>query len=245
LFRESANYLALPNRPRDRCGLGERVGNTTRPCADWIFRSGSRITADGHFLGEIPMLSLHAPTSERWLRQVDQNLDEILIDHAHCEKKAAGCAMNLLFAYVDRGDLCRELAEIVNEELEHFGLVLDLLKRRGIAFRKLRPSGYGRQLNDLVRKFEPDRAVDRLLVAGLIEARSCERFDLLRKYVADPELAAFYESLFESEARHHSTYVRLAKLFASEEQVKQRMGELSELEAEIIARGDPLPRMHS
>jgi tRNA-(ms[2]io[6]A)-hydroxylase len=123
--------------------------------------------------------------------------------------------------------------------------VLDLLQRRGIKFRKLRPGGYGRQLNDLVRKFEPDRAVDRLLVAGLIEARSCERFDLLRKHVNDAELAAFYDSLFESEARHHSTYVRLAKLFANESAVKNRLDELAALEAEIIARGDPLPRMHS
>ncbi len=191
------------------------------------------------------MLNLQSATVERWLCQVDQNLEEILIDHAHCEKKAAGCAMNLLFAYVDRGELCRELAEIVNEELEHFGQVLDLLQRRGIRFRKLKPSNYGRQLNDLVRKFEPHRAVDRLLVAGLIEARSCERFDLLRKHVGDPELAAFYDSLFESEARHHSTYVRLARLFDSETNVKSRLQELSLLETEIIARGDPLPRMHS
>ena len=191
------------------------------------------------------MLSLQSPSAERWLRQVDQNLDEILIDHAHCEKKAAGCAMNLLFAYVDRAELCRDLAEIVNEELEHFGQVLELLQRRGIKFRKLSPSNYGRQLNDLVRKFEPDRAVDRLLVAGLIEARSCERFDLLRKHVSDSELAAFYDSLFESEARHHSTYIRLAKMFQSEAKVKQRLQELSALESEIIARGDPLPRMHS
>jgi tRNA-(ms[2]io[6]A)-hydroxylase len=219
----------------------------TRVCnpAAWILGLLGRITALQRLPGERVMLSLHSATSERWLRQVDQHLDEILIDHAHCEKKAAGCAMNLLFAYVDRGELCRELAEIVNEELEHFGLVLDLLNRRGIKFRKLRPSNYGRQLNDLVRKFEPDRAVDRLLVAGLIEARSCERFDLLRKHVSEPDLASFYDSLFESEARHHSTYIRLAKLFASEEKVKRRLSELSALEAEIIARGDPLPRMHS
>src|SRR5438128_1658046 len=131
------------------------------------------------------MLGLHSQTAADWLAQVDQHLDEILIDHAHCEKKAAGTAMNLIFAYVDR----RELVPIVNEELEHFGLVLDLLERRGIRFRRLTPSAYGRKLNDLVRKLEPGRAVDRLLVAGLIEARSCERFDLLRRHVKDPELA--------------------------------------------------------
>ena len=191
------------------------------------------------------MLSLKTPSPERWLAQVDAHLPEVLIDHAHCEKKAAGTAMNLIFAYVDKPELCRELAAIVKEELEHFELVLDLLKRREIKFRRFPPSNYGRQLNELVRKQEPQRAVDRLLVAGLIEARSCERFDLLRQHVQDRELAAFYGSLFESEARHHSTYVRLAKLFAPEETVHARLDELAAQEAEIITRGDDLPRMHS
>lgn len=191
------------------------------------------------------MLNLQSESSARWLAQVDANLPEILIDHAHCEKKAAGAALNLIFAYVDRVELCRELSFIVDEELDHFRQVLDLLDRRGIRFRRLPPGGYGRKLNDLVRKLEPGKAVDRLLVAGLIEARSCERFDLLRQHVKDAELAAFYDSLFESEARHHSTYVRLAKLFAPEEQVHQRLEELSAEEAAIVAAGDPLPRMHS
>lgn len=199
------------------------------------------------------MLSLESKTSDRWLDQVDGHLEEILIDHAHCEKKAAGTAMNLLFAYVDNIELCREMTEIVEEELAHFHLVVDLLGRRGIPFRRLTPSTYGRKLNDLVRRQEPQRAVDRLLVAGLIEARSCERFDLLRQHMRrqvdgaafDKELADFYESLFESEARHHSTYVRLAKSFASTEAVQARLAELAAAEAAIVAEGDPLPRMHS
>jgi len=191
------------------------------------------------------MLGLCSQTSSNWLLQVDQDLEEILIDHAHCEKKAAGTAMNLIFAYVDRVELCRELVPIVNEELDHFRLVLDLLERRRIRFRRLTPSGYGRKLNDLVRKIEPGRAVDRLLVAGLIEARSCERFDFLRRHIKDQELAAFYESLFASEARHHSTYVRLAKRFAPDAAVDRRWSELSAAEAEIMATRDPLPRMHS
>ena len=190
------------------------------------------------------MLSLQSPTAARWLAQVDRNLAEILIDHAHCEKKAAGTAMSLLVAYVECLELGREMTLIVNEELDHFNQVVDLLGRRGIRFRRQSPSRYGRQLNDLVRKQEPGRAIDRLLVAGLIEARSCERFDLLRKHIQDRELADFYDSLFESEARHHSTYVRLAKLFGDEETVHARLAELSAAEAEIIARGDELPRMH-
>ena len=191
------------------------------------------------------MLHLQSETSARWLAQVDAHLDDILIDHAHCEKKAAGTALNLIFAYVEDQELCREMAFIVNEELEHFQMVIDLLNRRGIRFRRLTPSTYGRELNDLVRKQEPQRAVDRLLVAGLIEARSCERFHVLAEHVKDAELAAFYAGLFESEARHHTTYTRLAKHFAPEEVVMARLDELAALEAAIINRGEELPRMHS
>ncbi len=191
------------------------------------------------------MLNLQSESSQRWLKLVDTNLEEILIDHAHCEKKAAGCAMNLIFAYVDQQELCREMAEIVNEELEHFVMVLNLLRDRGIQFRRLKPGSYGRQLNDLVRNTEPERAVDRLLVASLIEARSCERFHLLSEYVQDTVLSEFYASLFESEARHHATYVRMAKYFGNETTVHRRLEELSALETEIINAGDPLPRMHS
>ena len=191
------------------------------------------------------MLSLQSATDARWLAQVDAHLDDILIDHAHCEKKAAGVAMNLLFSYVDQVPLARAMTEIVNEELAHFHLVLDLLERRGIRFRKLSPSSYGQRLHAIVRKEEPARAVDRLLVAGLIEARSCERFAVLRDHVADAEMQEFYGSLFESEARHHATYVRLACDVAPEETVRERLHWLAAEEAAIIAQGDPVARMHS
>lgn len=192
------------------------------------------------------MLGLKSQTEHRWLAQIEGNLPAILIDHAHCEKKAAGTAMNLIFAYGSLGPhIARQLSDIVVEELEHFTLVLDLLERRGIRFTSQPPGRYGRKLNDLVRAGEPARAIDRLLVASLIEARSCERFALLREHVADRELADFYGSLFESEARHHSTYVRLATHFAPEAEVRARLAELADEEAQIITAGDPLPRMHS
>jgi len=191
------------------------------------------------------MLSLQSASDARWLAQVDAHLDEILIDHAHCEKKAAGVAMNLLFSYVDHVPLARAMTEIVTEELAHFHLVLDLLEQRGIRFRKLSPSSYGQRLHAIVRKEEPARAVDRLLVAGLIEARSCERFAVLRDHVDDAELQEFYGSLFESEARHHATYVRLACDVAPEETVRERLHWLAAEEAAIIAQGDPVARMHS
>lgn len=193
------------------------------------------------------MLSLHSDTSARWLTQVDEHLEDILIDHAHCEKKAAGTAMNLLFAYIEFEELAREMTEIVKEELEHFTMVLDLLPARGIEFCKQIPGEYGRKLHEAIRKGKPERAIDRLLVASLIEARSCERFSLLRDHIKDrdPELSEFYGSLFESEARHHTTYVRLAKLFTDEATMNERLAELAVIEAAIVEEGDPLPRMHS
>lgn len=193
------------------------------------------------------MLNLQSTSSRAWLRKIDESLADLLVDHAHCEHKAAATAMSLLGSYIENQDLCREMTEIVAEELEHFHMVLALLERRGIPFQRQQPSNYGKSLHALVRPNEPHRAVDRLLVASLIEARSCERFQLLAEHVrgADAELSEFYHSLFESEARHHTTYVRLAKQFADDLTVRDRLQELSEAEAEIIARGHPLPRMHS
>jgi tRNA 2-(methylsulfanyl)-N6-isopentenyladenosine37 hydroxylase len=191
------------------------------------------------------MLNLKSSTSPDWLTTVEANLDEVLLDHAHCEKKAAGTAMNLIFAYVDHVELVKALSAIVTEELDHFERVIDLLALRGVRFRRLKPSRYGAQLGELVRKQEPQKAVDRLLVAALIEARSCERFALLKDQLTDRTLAAFYQDLFESEARHHSAYVQLARLFATGDEVDRRLEELADAEAEILRRGDDLPRMHS
>jgi tRNA-(ms[2]io[6]A)-hydroxylase len=191
------------------------------------------------------MLSLQSRSSERWLRQVQENVDEVLIDHAHCERKAATTAMGLLTAYIENEELCVEMTRIVNEELEHFHMVIGQLKQRGIPFRRLKPTPYGRLLHESVRKQEPQRAVDRLLIAGLIEARSCERFGVLRDHLEDRELAAFFGGLFESEARHHSTYVRLAQAYGTTADVRHRLQELAAEEARVIALGSDLPRMHS
>ena len=191
------------------------------------------------------MLHLHSTSPDRWLAQVKNQRNEILIDHAHCEQKAAAAAMDLMFDYVENQELCREMTEIVNEELEHFHLVMGILNGRSIRFRKLKPGPYGRRLKELVRRQEPHKAVDRLLIAGLIEARSCERFMLLRDYLEDEELSDFYGSLYESEARHHATYTRLAQSYGGAEEVNRRLEELAASEAVIIADGFDQPRMHS
>lgn len=191
------------------------------------------------------MLHLHSESPDRWLGQVRNNLNDVLIDHAHCEQKAASTAMNLMFEYVEYQEVCDAMSEIIAEELEHFHMVLGILRQRSIRFRKMKPGTYGRRLKDLVRRNEPEKAVDRMLIAGLIEARSCERFVLLRDHLQDEELSEFYGSLYESEARHHTTYVRLACLFASRPDVEVRLDELARFEAEIIAEGCELPRVHS
>lgn len=193
------------------------------------------------------MLHLQSESTARWLSQVDEHLPEILIDHAHCERKAASTAMNLMNSYTENRQLCIEMTRIIEEELEHYHMVMEVLDRRGIEFKRLTSGHYGRELNALTQNREPQRAVDRLLVASLIEARSCERFRLLADHVRnrDAELANFYAGLFESEARHHTTYVKIAEEFAPRKEVLTRLDQLSEQEAAIIAKGSPLPRMHS
>lgn len=191
------------------------------------------------------MLHLHSTSPDRWLQQVDANLNTILIDHGHCEQKAASTAMHLMFEYVENDDLVATMSEIVTEELEHFHMVLKLLKEREIRFIKLKPGTYGRKLKDLCRRQEPYKAVDHLLIAAIIEARSCERFLLLRDHLQDSELSEFYGSLYESEARHHATYVRHAMQYGPEDEVSARLEELAAAEATIVAEGCELPRVHS
>ena len=191
------------------------------------------------------MLNLQVETPDRWLNQVDEDLDQVLLDHAHCELSAARTALNLMVAYVLYEPLTVEMTRIINEELDHFHQVLEQLNRLDIDFKRQQPGHYGKRLNALVRSEEPLRGVDRLLIAALIEARSCERFCLLRDHVRDPELADFYGSLFESEAGHYATYVQLAKDFMPSDIVDQRLDELASEEAQIILEGYALARMHS
>jgi len=129
------------------------------------------------------------------------------------------------------------MARIVQDELEHFHLVIGLLQTRNIRFRRLPPGKYGKRLNELIRKQEPQTGGGSAVDCQLIEARSCERFDLLREHVHDRELAEFYGSLFESEARHHSTYVRLAKDFADDDAVRERFAGVGRRRSESHRRG--------
>jgi tRNA-(ms[2]io[6]A)-hydroxylase len=191
------------------------------------------------------MLSLAAPTQPSWTARALAGLDELLVDHAHCEKKAAGMAVSLIFRYAQRFFLLEPLSRLAREELAHFEEVLRLLEVRGIPFRSLRASPYAGRLRRCLRGTEPGRLVDVLLCSALIEARSCERFKLLAEAVADTELAGFYRGLLVAEARHHQIYVELALQAAPAPAVRARLRELAAREAEILASVPPRARMHA
>ncbi|MGA1409309.1 MAG: tRNA-(ms[2]io[6]A)-hydroxylase [Prochlorotrichaceae cyanobacterium] len=188
---------------------------------------------------------LQSSTGSAWVEQALGNLEEILIDHAHCERKAAGVALNLLCRYPSEVSLIHALPSIAREELEHFEQVHRLLEARGIALRPLAPPPYGGKLKALVRSTEPQRFLDSLLVAALIEARSHERLGLLGEYCPEPPLAAFYRGLMASEARHYGVYWLLATSAFPRDQVDDRLRELAIAEAEILSTLHPEPRIHS
>ncbi|MCW5893175.1 MAG: tRNA-(ms[2]io[6]A)-hydroxylase [bacterium] len=191
------------------------------------------------------MLNLATPTDPAWVARAVAHLDEILVDHAHCEKKAASTAVSLLFRYTERPALLVPLSRLAREELAHFEEVLRHLEARGIPFRHQEPAPYAAALLRAVRPPEPQRLLDTLLCLSLIEARSCERMQLLAAAVPDQPLATLYRSLLASEARHHTTYVDLAAEIASPDAAKQRLQELARHEAAVLARMPPTPRFHA
>jgi tRNA-(ms[2]io[6]A)-hydroxylase len=186
-----------------------------------------------------------APTRPEWLPRVLPQLDQVLVDHAHCEKKAAGAAVSLLFRCAEYPSLLEPLSRIAAEELEHFRAVLRVLEKRGIAFRRQRPSPYAGRLLKAARNFEPARLVDELLCCALIEARSCERFRILADALPDPELAQLYRGLLASEARHHGIYVDLAAEVRPRLEVRARLRELAEHEARVLMEMPLLARLHA
>lgn len=188
---------------------------------------------------------LQSPTQHGWIEQALTNLDTILLDHSHCERKAAGVALNLMFRYPSSQKLVRMLTSIAQEELEHFELVNQWLERRGIPLAPLAAPPYAAGLNAQIRRKEPERLLDTLLVSGLIEARSHERLGLLATHCPDPELAHFYRGLMASEARHYGVYWLLATTYFPAETVHQRLEELSHHESLLLSTLYPQPRIHS
>ena len=193
------------------------------------------------------MFGLEYSTDPAWLQRVIPHLDQLLVEQAHLEKKAASSAVTLLFRYPQEITLQAPLSKLAREELEHFESVLALLSRRGIPFARQKPSQYAKGLLAVMRVTEPDRLLDRLLCYAVIEARSCERMKLLAEGLAgvDDEIAAFYRSLITSEARHHGLFVQLAKGIFPVSEVDRRLAEIISHEAAIVMASPPMPRLHS
>ena len=191
---------------------------------------------------------LAAPSSPAWLEQAVARPDLVLIDHAHCERKAAGVALQLMFRYPSDEQLGEQLSALAREELEHFEQVLALLQRRGIPLKTLPAPAYGSSLMAQVRKAEPQRMLDTFLVAGLIEARSHERMALLAAQSPDPELQALYGELLASEARHFGLYWVLCEQRFGREVTVERLQELAAFESKALSGSLERPdlvRMHS
>ena len=189
--------------------------------------------------------ALASATGPAWAECALDGLDELLVDHAHCEKKAAGTALNLIFRYPRHATLLDALSRLAREELIHFEQVLAILRVRGIAFASQKAAPYAGRLRAETRAEDPGRLVDTLLCCALIEARSCERFALLVAAVRDPALRDFYAGLHVAEARHQRVYIELAAAFEPVDALIARHRELAAHEAEILASTRLAPRMHS
>lgn len=190
------------------------------------------------------MLRLARPTDPEWAERVLPHLDEVLVDHAHLEKKAASTAINLMFRYPADAALMQPLSALAREELEHFEQVLAILEARGVPFVPLVPSAYASRLHAAVRKGEPHRLLDTLLCCALIEARSCERMTLFAE-VLPGELGDFYRSLLRSEAHHHALYVDLAIARFGKAPALERLTELAQHESDVIEGLPTEARLHS
>ena len=169
------------------------------------------------------MLRLSSPTPPGWTEAVISDLDSFLLDHASCERKASALALSLVSHYPDRRELVRTMVELAQEELEHFRQVVDLLDARGLILRRDDKDDYVRTLLAELRQGSDAYFLDRLLIAGIVEARGCERFRLLGEALPDPGLASFYLDLARAEARHHGLFVRLARLYFEPTDVEKRL----------------------
>jgi tRNA-(ms[2]io[6]A)-hydroxylase len=190
------------------------------------------------------MLCLKVPSQPSWIEAAVGDLDRVLLDHAHCEKKAAVNAMSLVSRYPERETLVRRMIELAQEEMEHFGSVYEFIRRRGVTLERDPGDPYVQALHKEARHNEPGRMLDLLLIAALVEARSCERFSILSRNVPDEELREFYASLLASEAGHYRMFFDIAREYYPETEVRDRLDQLATREAEIVLALASAATMH-
>lgn len=183
-------------------------------------------------------------TTQTWVEAALNNLPTIIQDHANCEKKAAGTAMNLIFRYESSYDLQRKLAQLIREEMLHYEQVLGIMHERGQEWKYISAGRYAKGMLAHKRTYEPAAMVDILIIGAFIEARSCERFAALAEVIEDRRLAKYYRYLLKSESRHFEDYLALAQSLA-DESIDDRVTLFREVEAELIASPDSELRFHS
>ncbi len=186
---------------------------------------------------------LRCETPDAWLQNALAQQELLLIDHANCEKKAAGTAMNFLYRYVDKVDLLQRMSKLAREELRHFEQVMSIMSKRGIEYVQTSPARYAGALHKHVRTYEPAKLIDTLIIGAFIEARSCERFARLAPLL-DEELQAFYMGLLASESRHFQHYLQFAQRY-SDKPIAARVEFFAECERELIESEDGEFRFHS
>ncbi|MGP5555040.1 tRNA-(ms[2]io[6]A)-hydroxylase [Psychrobacter celer] len=187
---------------------------------------------------------LGARTTPDWVAAAIADLPLIIQDHANCEKKAAGTAMNLLFRYEFSYDLQRKLAQLIREEMLHYEQVLGIMNERGQEWRYLSAGRYAKGMLKHKRTYEPAAMIDVLIIGAFIEARSCERFAALAEVINDERLAKYYRYLLKSESRHFEDYLALAQSLSTEA-IDERVAFFREVEAELIISPDAELRFHS
>ncbi len=186
-------------------------------------------------------------TPQAWVDVACKNISMLLQDHANCEKKAAGTAMNLMFRYGAHTELQVKLAQLVREEMLHYEQVIEIMRKRGQIWDAVTASRYALGLRKHIRTHEPAALVDILIVGAYVEARSCERFAALAPYV-DDELAKFYRYLLKSESRHFEDYLTLARTLVEDSEritIDERILLFREVERELIESADTEIRFHS
>ncbi|MEA5444551.1 tRNA isopentenyl-2-thiomethyl-A-37 hydroxylase MiaE [Gammaproteobacteria bacterium AB-CW1] len=186
---------------------------------------------------------LPCPTPDAWVAEALKQEETLLIDHAHCERKAAATAMKLMHDHAEWDELQDKMSRLAREELRHFEQVLAIIRRRGYRYRRIAPSRYAAGLREGVRAGAREKLVDLLVCGAFIEARSCERFERLAPEL-DEEIGGFYYRLLRSEARHFRDYLHLAEQF-NQAPVDDRVVAFAELEAQLITRPDSQFRFHS
>jgi tRNA-(ms[2]io[6]A)-hydroxylase len=188
-------------------------------------------------VSERTILKLQLPTDPLWVKNVvESNIEEILTDHAFCEQKAASNAITLIVQNPGLSDLVQEMAALVQEEMDHFKRVHDIILERGYVLGRERKDDYVNELRKFLASSGSREAqlLDRLLLSAMIEARSCERFKVMSEHIDDEQLSEFYHELMISEATHYSTFVRLAKKYCGGLDVDKRWKEFLEYEAQVI-----------